>query len=91
MRKFKPDLIIVTYFLLNSQTTMFRSFTRLNGKSYLGQHNYLVETTRFPAQKLESQLETGHVFTQSQYCPLGTPGVRRSCSATLSAVLLLSR
>lgn len=91
MRKLKPDLIIVTYFLLNSQTMMFRSFTRFNGKSYLGQHNYLVETTRFPAQQLESQLETGHVFTQSQYCPLGTPGVRRSCSATLSAVLLLSR
>lgn len=66
MRKFKPDPIIITYLLLNSQTMMFRTFTRSNGKSYLGQCNYLVETQ---AQKLESQLETGHVFTHIQYYP----------------------
>lgn len=66
MRKFKPDPIIITYLLLNSQTMMFRTFTRSNGKSYLGQCNYLVETQ---AQKLESQLETGRVFTHIQYCP----------------------
>lgn len=65
MREFKPDLRVTTYFLLNSQTTTFTSFTGVSGKSYLGQPNYSAETT----QKLESQLEIGHIFTRSQYCP----------------------
>ena len=66
-RKFKPDLMIITYFFINSQAMVFRSFTNLHGKSYLGQPNYLVwTTTRFQVQKLESWKL---VFIHVHYCP----------------------